>query len=245
MGRREELLMRLMGSRSNNVRNMLAARRRMVDQPMVPTGERSLTPAALIARSPEATAAVREAEELQGMNLGSHLGDAASAGARPIMDGKVVGTFAKTPLEDVGVLGVVSYPSGIPNQGRARGIRRHEVMHGYNEAAHQGMDGMPIWSRVTGSMPRAIRRPLDEVVATRVGGMKYADINWDWYAKLYESQGQLDAARVARALHAAQVAGHRGGQLVRKAADHPMATGAVIGGGGTLLYGLMSGEDGQ
>ena len=245
MGRREEILRRLMGSRSDNVRNLLAARRRMVDQPMVPTGEQSLTPASLIARSPEAAAAVREADELRWMNLGSHLGDAASAGARPIMEGKVGGTFAKTPMDEIGVLGVVSYPVGVPNQGLARDIRRHEVMHGYNEAAHQGMEGMPLWSRVTGSMPRAIRRPLDEVVATRVGGQKYTDINWDWYAKLYEGQGQLDAARVARALHAAQVAGRRGGQVVRKAADNPMATGAGLVGGSTLLYGLMSGEDGQ
>jgi len=51
-------------------------------------------------------------------------------------------------------------------------------------------------------------------------------------------QGNLQAARIAEALHASQRAG-------KAVADNPMAAGAGLVGGSTLLYGLMSGDDGQ
>jgi len=94
-------------------------------------------------------------------------------------------------------------------------------------------------------MPEMFRRPLDEIVASRVGGKPLMEIPWGVYAERFADIGQVGAANVARSLHAAQVAREAAGRAGRLAADNPMATGATLGGGGTLLYGLMSGDDGQ
>jgi hypothetical protein len=228
------------GSRESQVRSMLAARRRMVDQHMVPAAGEALRPGGLVGRSPEAKQLVQNAELMSEFGSGhkSRLGNRARLGAEPILAHQAAGTFTNSPLDETGFLGVVSYPKDVPNVSMARNIRRHEVMHGYNEAARQGMEGMPLWSRVTGSMPSAVRRPLDELVAQSAGGDKFMDINWDWYAKLYADQGQQDAARVARAMQAAQLA-RRAAEF---AGEHPVLLGAGVG-GGYLMKKALAEED--
>jgi hypothetical protein len=242
MGRREELLRRLMGlpSRSDNVRNMLAARRRMVDVPYkkgfdgidlpeggwIPTKRR--IDASPVARGVPALATWRK--------------DLLAEYVRETLDKNPSWAGFYAPA-----FNTVVYPDASnAAYGRShRTIRRHEVMHGFNQAARDGVSGMPISSRLIAKLPENVAIPLDEMIATRAGGDRILDVPWAKYAETYRKQGDNRAARIADALHAAQVAGRRGGQLVRKAADNPMATGAGLVGGSALLYGLMSGDDGQ
>ena len=230
MGRREEILRRLMGSRSDNVRNMLAARRRMLDQKITPAGPQ------LIARTADRKLprpVFPGLENSQAAYLGEGLVAATlaeGAAERLAKDRRLAGIFV--PMDDSGPLGVVSYRPGMT------GTRRHEVMHGYNQAARQGVPGMPLPSRLISKLPRSVAVPFDEMIATRAGGDRIIDVPWDYYAKGYREKGHLAAARIAEALHASQRAG-------RAVADNPMATGAGLVGGSALLYGLMSGEDGQ
>ena len=235
MGRREELLRRLMGlpSRSDNVRNLLAARRRMVDAPYkqsvvgIDVPNEGWVPI----RLRRDASPVRRSGQPMGPKEEEFLAD------------YVQETFDGHPSWD-GFYGpafnIVVYPDAA---NRAYGLspritRRHEVMHGYNQAARDGVPGMPISSRLLATLPEGMARPLDEMIATRAGGERILEVPWDTYAETYRKQGNLQAARIAGALHASQRAG-------RAVADNPMATGAGLVGGSALLYGLMSGEDGQ
>lgn len=212
---------------------MLAARRRIIDQPMVPSAldESRLVPDALVARAddiaPLINGSVNNADRLRQAALSV----VADIGAKPITAGEFVGSFTGVPMDKAGFLGVVSYPSGASTD-LARNIRRHEIMHGYNEAARQGMEGMPLSSRLVAAMPRALSRPLDELIAQRVGGASFSEIPWGAYVSQYAQEGQSGAAAVARGLQAAQVAGRYAPYI---------AAGAV--GTGMLAYGLSQDDD--
>jgi len=238
MGRREEILRRLMGSRSDNVRNLLAARRRMLDQAVTPSGVTRAV-RTVDGQLPRPAFPGMENSTLLRVAEGLALDTLAADAAKQMADDpRIMGHFMPMP-SNTGPLGVVSYRPGMPD------VRRHEVMHGYNQAAREGVPGMPLASRLAAKLPRDMAVPFDEMIATRAGGERIMDVPWGYYADRYRKQGNNQAARIAGALHAAQVAGRRGGQFVRKAAANPMATGAGLVGGSALLYGLMSGEDGQ
>ena len=134
---------------------------------------------------------------------------------------------------------LVSYPAKYSASGPdARKVRRHELMHAYTEAARQGQPGMPIASRLVASIPGDLSRPFDEILATRADGRPILDVPWDYYASHYARDGATQAARVARALHAAQVARDAAKDAGRLAAENPVQTAAAIGTTGGVLYGL-------
>jgi hypothetical protein len=151
-------------------------------------------------------------------------------------DPKVEGFFA--PEYDLVVYPDARYASASP-----RNLRRHEVMHAYNHAARQGAGGMPMASRVLAKLPEGLARPLDEIVASRVGGKAALDIPWDFYASHYSSQGNMQAARVAQALYAAQQARNAARAAGRVVTDNPTATAAALATGGGVLYGLSLEDD--
>lgn len=136
------------------------------------------------------------------------------------------------------VLGVISYPRF------ERGVRRHELMHGYTEAARAGYEGLPAWPQAVGSMPRWLGRPLDELGAQRAGGTPFMETPWGWYASYYAQSGDQGAARVARALEAAQRARRMGGRAAEFAADHPVLLGAGVG-TAYLLNQALAEEEGE
>lgn len=213
------------------VQAMLQARRRIIDQPMVPslTEAGKLVPDALVARAddlaPLIEGGVNDADLLRRAAMQLR----ADAGAENIVAGRWGGSFVDAPLESAGYLGVASYPRNVPNASLARNIRRHEIMHGYNTAARQGLEGLPLSSQVVASLPQSLARPLDELVAQRVGGNSFMDIPWGDYASSYAEAGQTGAARTARALEAAQRARRLGGQAVEFVGDHPVLLGAGVG----------------
>jgi len=221
---------------------MMAARRRIIDQPMVPSVMEpgKLVPDALVPRS-ASTRSLLDAHLLDdGHPLGPRdpaareairqwlaMEDIADAGASGVTSGKWLGSFAHRP--DTDFLGVLTYPKGVPNAAMARGSRRHEVMHGYTEAARRGMEGLPLWSRATAAAPPALSIPMDELGAQLAGGAAFMDIPWGWYAQKYSQKGHAGAARTARALAAAQLARRAGGRAAEFAADHPVLLGAGVG----------------
>jgi hypothetical protein len=215
---------------------MMAARRRIVDQPMVPSYFGNLAPDSLIARSDDLGALVRGSWRPGSSGDWYPEGDWSAAralsglaelGARDVVAERAFGTFVPAPGKPY--LGVASYVSGVPNVELARNVRRHEIMHGYNEAARQGFKGLPFASRLTASLPRSLSVPMDEMVAQGVGGTRALDVPWGVYAELYAAGGKLGAARVARALEAAQRARQLGGQAAQFTKDHPVLTGAGVG----------------
>ena len=224
MGKYDALLLRLAPQSRSNLPAMLAARRAIIDQPMVPAvgAVNKLVPDALVARSPDLQQVIDAPSAAIDLWSSKAIQSVAERGAAPIIEGRWAGVFsgnADPTARDW--IGVASYPSDVPNKSLARSVRRHEIMHGYNNAASRGFEGLPFWSRVVGSMPEAIARPLDELIAQRVGGAGFMDIPWDSYARTYASQGSPGAARVARVLQAAQEA--------RQAADNPVAQGLALG----------------
>jgi|LakMenEpi03Aug12_release.lakeMendotaPanAssembly.Ray.scaffolds.fasta_scaffold433270_1 hypothetical protein len=138
---------------------------------------------------------------------------------------------------------LVAYPDAKYTSGSPRSLRRHEVMHAYNHAARQGVAGMPLASRVLAKLPGGLARPMDELVASRVGGKAALDVPWDFYANKYLAEGNSQAARVARALHAAQKARNAARSAGRAAAENPGITAAALGTGGGVLYGLSLEDD--
>lgn len=210
---------------------MMGARRRIIDQPMVPAvdGSGRLVPAAMVARADDLAKVVERGDTAEDLIRRSVLNVHADRGANNIVAGQWDGSFVDAPMGVFGYLGVASYPKGIPNADLARNVRRHEIMHGYNAAARQGWDGMPLSSRVVAGMPKSLVWPIDELVAQRAGGKGFMDIPWGNYAHHYAKHGERGAARTARALQAAQIA-----------ARHPslVAAATVVGGG--LLYGLTA-----
>ena len=233
MGKYDALLLRLAPQSRSNLPAMLAARRAIIDQPMVPAvgAVNKLVPDALVARSPELQRVIDAPSAAIDQWSSKAIQNAAERGAAPIVESRWAGTFADNadPIAQDWV-GVASYPHGVPNAAAAREVRRHEIMHGYNHAARRGFEGLPFWSRVVGNAPGAIARPLDELIAQRAGGAGFMDIPWDSYARTYASDGSPGAARVARVLQAAQAA--------RRAADDPtvrqVALGVGVGTGATL-----------
>lgn len=162
---------------------------------------------------------------------------AAAMDARDLVDaGAAGGVFTTRPgMGDT--LGVVTYPE------LGYGIRRHEVMHGLNHAAMQGVPGMPLASRVIASLPSGLARPLDEAVASRVGGKPVLDVPWNVYADRYRKEGNMQAARVAQALYAAQQARNAARAAGRVVTDNPAAAAAALATGGGVLYGLSLEDD--
>lgn len=239
MGKYDALLLRLAPQSRSNLPAMLAARRAIIDQPMVPAEAwNRLVPDALVARSPGLQEALTH--PAGDLRTARSIVDVAAMGAEPIVAGRWAGSFA--PNIDQAAqdwVGVASYPRGVPNESLAREVRRHEIMHGYNAAARRGFEGMPFWSRVAANSPPSIANPLDELIAQRAGGVGFMDIPWGNYARSYASQGANGSARVARVLEAAQAA--------RRAADDPtvrqVALGVGVGTGATLgavyAYGAM------
>ena len=208
---------------------MLAARRRIIDQPMVPSilHPGRVVPDMLVARGGEIDAVLR-ANRLE-EDLLQDIYARAEGVAEPVERGLWRGGFVPAGTDDY--VGIATYPTG-----GQRDTRRHEVMHGYNEAARRGYDGLPFWSRVAGSAPPAISYPLDELLAQRAGGAKFMEIPWDKYAGSYAGMGQPGAARVAQGLHAAQKAG-------QFASDYaPYLAGAAVGTGLTA-YALTREEE--
>lgn len=236
MGKYDALLLRLAPQSRSNLPAMLAARRAIIDQPMVPAVGvvNKLVPDALVARSPRLQEALTH--PAGDLRTARSIVDVSAMGAEPIVAGRWAGSFA--PNIDQAAqdwVGVASYPRGVPNESLAREVRRHEIMHGYNAAARRGFEGMPFWSRVAANSPPSIANPLDELIAQRAGGVGFMDIPWGNYARSYASQGANGSARVARVLQAAQAA--------RQAADNPVVQGLALGvGAGTgaaYAYGAL------
>ena len=217
---------------------MLAARRRIIDQPMVPSvlEAEKLVPDALVARPGPVMDQYLSGSFDDDPLWNQALLHRAELGAENIVAGRWAGSFVDAPLKAAGYLGVASYPKDVPNASLARNVRRHEIMHGYNTAARQGLEGMPLSSRLVASAPSALSRPLDELAAQRAGGAAFMDIPWGAYAGQYAAAGELGAARVARALEAAQRARRGVGSVVDEAVefagDHPV----LLGGGLTAAY---------
>lgn len=240
---------------ASRVPALMAARRRIIDQPMVPSYySGTLVPDALIARTDDLATLLDGSDSLavnpQAMRLApleydwgeaSRLLDAAELGANEVIAQRAFGTFV--PARGAPYVGVASYPSGVPNAELARNVRRHEIMHGYNEAARQGFEGMPFASRLTASLPRPLSIPVDEMVAQGVGGTRALDVPWGVYAEKYAAGGELGAARVARALEAAQKARQLGGQAAQFAQEHPYLTGAGLGTAYLLPQALAAEEE--
>ena len=225
---------------ASRVPALMAARRRIIDQPMVLSADaQKLVPDALITRADDLAPLVDGsglAANAEGLRMAppeydwaeaSRLSDAAELGANEVIAQRAFGTFV--PARGAPYVGVASYPSGVPNAELARNVRRHEIMHGYNEAARQGFEGLPFASRLTASLPRPLSIPVDEMVAQGVGGTRALDVPWGVYAEKYAAGGELGAARVARALEAAQKARQLGGQAAQFTKDHPVLTGAGVG----------------
>jgi hypothetical protein len=97
-------------------------------------------------------------------------------------------------------LGVVAYKQG------DYGTRRHEVMHGYTEAARQGYPGMPLASRVAARLPHSLSTVLDEMAATSAGGGSVFLKNWPFYARYYAERGDYGPAALYGGISAAQAA---------------------------------------
>lgn len=226
MGKYDALLMRLAPQTRSNLPAMLAARRAIIDQPMVPAEAwNRLVPDALVARSPGLQEAIMH--PAGDLRAARSIADAAARGAEPIVAARWAGSFSPNiDLASQDWVGVASYPRGVPNESMAREVRRHEIMHGYNAAARRGFEGLPFWSRVAANAPPSIANPLDELIAQRAGGVGFMDIPWGNYARSYASQGASGSARVARVLQAAQAA--------RRAADDPTVRQVALGvGAGT------------
>ena len=214
--------------KASRVPALMAARRRIIDQPMVLSADaQKLVPDALITRADDLAPLVDGSYMPDDWRVADDLARVAEAGARDVVADRAFGTFAKAP--GAPYLGVASYVSGVPNAALARTARRHEIMHGYNEAARQGFEGLPFASRLTASLPRPLSIPVDEMVAQGVGGTRALDVPWGFYAERYAAGGELGAARVARALEAAQKARQLGGQAAQFTKDHPVLTGAGVG----------------
>ena len=214
---------------------MLAARRRIIDQPMVPSviEPGKLVPDALVVRSPDLQPLLSEP-------VGGRITNVLAENAgRAVTGGDAEGVFTAAWPWAADYLGVATYPAG------NRGVRRHEVMHGYNEAARLGDERMPFWSRVAGAATPAISLPLDELIAQRVGGTAFMDIPWGDYARRYAQLGEAGAARSARALEAAQQAMQLGVRAAEFAADHPVLLGAGVGTAYLLNHALAEEEEAQ
>lgn len=139
---------------------------------------------------------------------------AANRQAERVRDGNALGTFF-VPAYKAPYDGLVTYGLG------DRSVRRHEVMHAYNNAASLGYPGLPFWTRVVASSPKAVALPLDELLAQQAGGARFMDIPWTRYSGLYAESGDAGAARVARLL--------AGAQSARRAAGDPLLRGAALG----------------
>lgn len=157
------------------------------------------------------------------------LSEVAADNAKDALASGAAGVFSPMTKQSAYV-GLLSYPVD------DRMIRKHELMHGYAEAAKQGLPGMPLGARMVAASPEFLAEPLDEYLAMRSGGTRFMDIPWGAYATDYRTRGQPGAARVAQGLHAAQQAG----RFASKYAPY-IAAGAV--GTGLTAYGLSRDDD--
>ena len=95
---------------------------------------------------------------------------------------------------------------------RAREVRRHEVMHGYNAAAQVDGSRLPLAARLTGALRAGgntggFGRVFDELVAHRTGGRRFSEIPWHVYGEQYAAEGDPLASRIALGLDGARRAG--------------------------------------
>jgi hypothetical protein len=232
MGWRDRLLGGAEAARRERLRSLIAARRRMVDQPYA--GVPGSNPSYRVV--PRGRAVPIDAATQAEVSAALQTALAGTAARAEVNKGSAVGVFATHPgMGDT--LGVVTYPE------LGYAIRRHEVMHGLNHAAMQGVPGMPLASRVIASLPAGLARPLDEAVASRVGGKPVLDVPWNVYADRYRKEGSMQAARVAQALYAAQQARNAARAAGRVVTDNPTATAAALATGGGVLYGLSLEDD--
>jgi hypothetical protein len=147
---------------------------------------------------------------------------------------EVGGLFAPS-RENHPKVGIVTYRQG------DRGTRRHEVMHGYTEAARRGYPGMPPMAQLAASLPQALGVPLDEIAATRVGGHSALTKNWPWYSQYYARSGHYGPAATYAGMGAAQLAvpvaaGYGAGMLTRQFMPLPPSDDEEEGGQDALLY---------
>lgn len=239
------LIRRLGGAQDpERFRAMLAARRAMVDQQVLADGTTKLVPrselTAHVVQDPAALAAAGRGDDntrrfmsLLLANEARQVQNRALRASAAMSDGSVGGLFSPTP--GARPVGVVTYPQG------NRAVRRHEVMHGYNEAARRGYQGLPTSSRVIGALDgsswtRPFATVADELAAQRVGGRSFSEMNWPDYVSYYGAHGDHAAAALARALGVA-------GGVQRELAQHPVAWGLAAGTAATLGAALGAGEE--
>lgn len=165
-----------------NVPALLAARRAMIDaRPGVLSDSPFVTP-----RDGDYSGVI----DAYGLGL-------IDSGINLMKEGKVGGVFKPSRGRFPGV-GLVMYRQG------DRATRRHEVMHGYTEAARMGYPGMPAVSRLAARLPNVLSGPLDEMAATRVGGESLLTKDWPFYASFHAKQGNYGPAAVYAGLGVAQ-----------------------------------------
>jgi hypothetical protein len=151
-----------------------------------------------------------------------------------VQRGDVRGVFSPSGQNHPKV-GIVAYRQG------DRGTRRHEVMHGYTEAAGRGYPGMPPIAQLAASLPRALGVPLEEIVATQAGGRSALVKNWPWYSQYYARSGHYGPAATYAGMGAAQLAvpvaaGYGAGMLARQVMPLPPSDDEEGGGQDALLY---------
>jgi hypothetical protein len=223
---------------AGSIAPMIAARRRIVDQPVetvfLPGDDKPVkVPAKLRYRQDRGLVSAEDQHILL---------DQAIGGLSDVNLGSI-GVFAPTVGTKGGFLGVAVYPSD------ARSTRRHEIMHGYNLAARRGMPGMPLPSRaiaaIKGGYPMATFRggvatALDELAAQRAGGTSFADVPWHIYADLYRQWNAPWAARTAQALDVAGAVRRNPGKVAVVASAFPAAYAA-----GTAAREFFNGDEDQ
>lgn len=197
---------------------MLAARRAMIDMPHHTAGDTIVVHPAR-----------RRLTATERPKIDALLAEIAADRAIDTLAEGAVGVFSPMSKQSAYV-GLLSYPAG------DRNVRKHELMHGYAEAAKRGLPGMPLGARMVAASPGFLAEPLDEYLAMRADGTRFMDIPWAAYADEYRMRGQPGAARVAHGLHAAQKAG-------RFAYDYAPYLAAGVTGTGMLAYGLSQDDD--
>lgn len=208
----------------DRIRAMLAARRRIVDNVVRPNPDPLSSRVAVMGVLKPRSGEMRD---LVSSILPEEVGavrNKASDHLMPIWRGDVDGLFTNTP--GTHAIGVASYRAG------DWPTRRHELMHGYTEAARRGYGGLPLSARVSASLPEGLGVVADELVAQRAGGTAFGDIDWGWYASFYAAQGNKSAAAAARAM-----------QAVQKAGDYAPYVAAGAAGTGLMAYGLSQEDD--
>lgn len=158
---------------------------------------------------------------------------------KPLPDSGVLAQIARGEIDGIPKAGFYANPEvaaklGLPGPAayydatlpNARGVRRHEVMHGIFKAAKADpelADVLPLWARVRGG------RFEDELLA-RLASQEPGAVLY-WPTSVYRSKDPVPYAVAGPLLKAAQFA-----------SEHPAAVGAMVTGAGGLAYGLSQDE---